>query len=250
MPQFLVHPADVDEAAAGAVLRGAEAHHLATVNRARVGDPVALFDGRGRRWKGRVARLGRGEVGVAELLPADPHESPLAVDLLVCLPKGDRWEWVVAKATELGVSSLRPLYAEHSVVQLPPARLEGRLEKWRQWLLAAAKQSERGRLPELHAPAPVADLAALLGPQPADEVRLVLAERGTGPAQPAAQPTRVRVAVGPEGGWSAADRAQLAAAGFTPFTAGPRILRTETAALLGAALVQAWWGDLVAAPHR
>lgn len=243
MPQFRVEPADVDEREGRAILRGAEAHHLTRVLRLGAGDPVLMFDGFGRRWAGVIRRTGP-EVVVAGLNPQPPNESPVRLELLVALPKGERWDWILEKGTELGVDAFRPVYTERTVVRLPPGQETRRVARWRRIVEAAAKQCERGALPEVFAPIPIETALGALGAPGADEVRVVWAERSSGRPAPSQGIRRVILASGPEGGWDGEELEMLRASGFLPAHLGPRILRAETAAVVGAALAQAWWGDL------
>lgn len=255
MPQFLVFPSAMDPGEDTALLRGEEARHLAGVLRARPGEHVAIFDGEGRRWQGRVAAVERHEVRIAELAPLASNEPPVGVDLLQALPKGERWEWILEKGTELGARRFLPLLTARTVARLPAGRVDERVGRWRKIVLAAAKQCERGRVPEVCAPQELAACVENLGPAQPGDVRRFLSEReraashvlprsrpGAAEATPATG--RIALAVGPEGGWSAQDRRVLAAAGFAPWSLGPRILRSETAAVAALAAVLARWGDL------
>lgn len=253
MPQFLVKPADVDAASAAATLRREEAHHLIHVLRARHGDSVALFDGRGGRWAGVIGEIETGVVHVHGLRRLPGNESGLEIELIQGLPKGERWEWVLEKGTELGVTRFRPIYSEHSVARLSDARADDRRLRWRRIVLAAAKQCERGRLPEVEPPAALSAALPALGPPRPGETRILLTERllsrRRGPPLPS-RPTLVRLAVGPEGGWSSADQEWFASAGFLPHSLGTRILRTDTASLAAVVMVLSWWGGLEAVPSK
>lgn len=255
MPQFLVLPRAVDTREHTALLRAEEARHLAGAFRARRGEPVAIFDGEGRRWQGRVAEIGRGEVRIAELAPLAPNEPPVDVDLLQALPKGERWEWILEKGTELGARRFLPLLTARTVARVPTERLEHRVDRWRKLVLAAAKQCERGRVPSVFPPRELEACLQTLGPAQPGEVRLFLSEREPAVSRPPPRPrpgvaqvgpgtARITLAVGPEGGWSGQDRGALAAAGFGPWSLGPRILRSETAAVAALAAVLGRWGDL------
>ncbi|GAB4257176.1 MAG: 16S rRNA (uracil(1498)-N(3))-methyltransferase [Deferrisomatales bacterium] len=246
MPQFLVNPCDVDPALRRARIRGEEAHHLLRVLRARPGQEVLLFDGGGRRWAGRLAGVRDGVGQVEELRALPPNEPPLEVVLVAALPKGDRWEWVLEKGTELGVAGFRPVYTERSVARPPTARLRPRAARWEKLVTAASKQCERGRIPPVGDPVELGRLLAELAPPRPGEARLFLAERSPARAPPLPAPPveRVWVAVGPEGGWAPSERAALEGSGFAPVPFGPRILRAETAALAALVWVQARWGDL------
>ncbi len=246
MPQFLVDPCDVSGGRAR--IRGSECHHLRTVLRLAPGDAVSLFDGRGRRWTGQLATVADTAV-VDDLRPASPNEPPVEVELLQGVPKGDRWEWILEKGCELGASRFRPVITRRTVYRPPAGRLAGQLDRWRRRLVAAAKQCERARVPEFEAPEPLGAILDELGPVRPGERRVVCVARLglTGPADPDPA-TLVRVAVGPEGGWASGELDALDAAGFTPLGLGPRVLRTDTAAVAALVRIQARWGDLEAGP--
>ncbi len=248
MPQFLVRPEDLRLAPRRAIVRGEEAHHLVRVLRMREGQPVDIFDGRGSRWRGLLALDAVEGVSVEHLEALPSNESSLSVELLHGLPKGEKWDWILEKSTELGVGVIQPLHTENSVPRIPAARLGPKLERWAKRLLAAAKQCERGTVPQLREPMDLKGYLAGL-PAPAEgECRVVLdaRQRVDRLSPPERSPHTVRIAVGPEGGWSDAERAALRDGGFGPLSLGPRVLRSETAALVGLAFVQSLWGDLVA----
>lgn len=249
MPQFLVQPGDLDPASGSAVLRGEEARHLLRALRARTGDPVSIFAGDGRRWRGLLAQSAGGEARVEGLAPLPPNEAPLTAELIQALPKGERWEWILEKGTELGAARFHPVLTDRTVARVPEARAGDKVERWRKITLAAAKQCERARVPTVAAPLALTQCLAGLGPAGPGELRLALTERQPGPgaggSQEATSPVRrVLLAAGPEGGWSEEDRRCLASAGFRPWGLGPRILRSETAAVAALAVLQARWGDL------
>ena len=214
-----------------------EARHLARVRRVGVGEVVVAFDGRGAAWRAEVRGIGRDRVDLAVLGPADPGSvAPCDLTLATALPKGDRVDWLVEKATELGVARLVPLRTERSVVD-PRA---GKLDRLRRLVVEAAKQSGRARLMEIADPLPWPDL---LRRDPAP-VRLV-AHPGGVPAGvwPRGGASRAAVlAVGPEGGFTDAEVDAARAAGWLPAGLGATLLRIETAGLAGAAVVLALAG--------
>ncbi|MBI5017819.1 MAG: 16S rRNA (uracil(1498)-N(3))-methyltransferase [Deltaproteobacteria bacterium] len=248
MPQFLLDPGGLAPDARSAVLTGAEAHHLLRVVRTRPGDRVKLFDGRGRRWQGRLAAGGAPDAARVEALePLPSHEPSLELRLAQSLPKGDRWTWLLEKGTELGVSHFAPLRSRYTVVTPAAGKAQDRRARWTAIALAAAKQCERGVVPDV---AEAQDLDAFLsglGAPAAAEVRLVCLERSTAPPPAlAGRPAHVTVAVGPEGGWSPEEVEALQRAAFLPLSLGPRLLRAETAGVAALVWVLARWGDLVA----
>jgi 16S rRNA (uracil1498-N3)-methyltransferase len=222
-----------------AVLRGGEAHHLLNVMRCGVGDEVLLFDGSGREYRAAVTQLRRAEVE-CEVLSADEVDRELPHSLVVAaaLPKGDRQQWLVEKAVELGVTRLVPLTTTRSVAQ-PTA---GALARLRRAVIEASKQCGRNRLMEVAEPAMWSDM---LRASADASVRLV--------AHPGGQSLQwakswigdapLIVAVGPEGGLADDEVAAAQQAGWQVVDLGPRILRVETAAILLAAWAVTSWGE-------
>jgi len=216
--------------AASAVLEGSEAHHLAHVIRANVGDRVTLFDGSGQEYAATVREVGKSRV-VLDLEPGClvSRELPFRLVLGVALPKGERQKWLVEKAVELGVSRLVPLKTERGVADPSSA-----LARLRRGVIEASKQCGRNRLMEV---AEVESVSQFFGAAPQEAVRLI-AQPGTGGvssdvtgAANAFATTDRYVAIGPEGGFSDAELAAATAVGWQPISLGPRVLRVETAAL-------------------
>ena len=213
-------------------LDGAHAHRLRDVLRLRPGDGLMVFDGRGGEQSARVATVDADSVTLQLGDARTPlPEPPVPVTLVCAFPRGQRGDWIVEKATELGVAAITPLPAERSVMQ--PGG--GRLERWQRIAIEAAEQCGRASVPALDSEPP-ADALLLL----AD----LDAERTIADAIAAAEPPLVAVAlyVGPEGGWSAEERERLLADGARPVGLGPRRLRVETAAIVGVAHVLAATG--------
>ena len=246
MPQFLVEPSDVDVERARALLRGDEARHLTVVLRAQPGQAAELFDGLGRRWLARLVSWDARSAMLDRLRPLPPNESALGVELVQALPKGEKWEWVLEKGTELGVTRFQPVRSERSVTRIEGPRLDDRRRRWAARVISAAKQCERAVLPEVADPVVLESYLASLGGLREGEIRIALAERKPAGGWPRAESsvTEVRLAIGPEGGWTAEELRALESGGFSRVGLGPRVLRAETAALAGVALVQARWGGL------
>ena len=212
------------------------------VLRLQPGDALTLFNGEGGEYRATVLRMGRSEVTVQiDTHHAIEREPQRAVHLAVGMPANDRMDWLVEKATELGVASIQPLHTAHSVLRLTGERATKKQAHWQSVAVAACEQCGGNRVPRVH---PVQDIAAWLARraagEPADALRCVLSLAAGTQALPAAvAPGGVSRAVlllsGPEGGLSAAEDAQARQAGFLPVGLGPRVLRAETAAL--AALV-------------
>lgn len=224
------------------VLEGEDAAHLGRVLRVRVGENVVLFDGSGPEFAAEVAAATRRavELAVGARRDAD-RESRLELVLLQGLCRNERMDWVVRKATELGVTAIRPVQAERSVVKLAPARVAARIEHWRAIAISACEQSGRNTLPDILPPLPVA--GALTAHAGAAGV-LLDPEAPGGPESLAPPHGPLCLLVGPEGGLDEHERAAARAAGYVGIRLGPRILRTETAALTGLTLLQARFGDL------
>jgi 16S rRNA (uracil1498-N3)-methyltransferase len=225
------------------VLTGATFHHLAHVLRVRAGDALTLFDGRGREAEARVVRLWEGELLVQVGEVRQVARPPVALALLVGLLKGEKMDWVVQKATELGVARLVPIATEHGVVKLDAERAAGRRARWVRIAEEAARQCGRADLPEIAEVSRFEDaIAAAVG------WRALLHEGARGVALrgllPAVPPPDVTVAVGPEGGF-APDEVEVArAAGFHVCGLGPRVLRAETCAIAALAVIGFAVGDL------
>lgn len=224
------------------VLPDDAAHHARTVLRLRVGDPVRLFDGRGREVSAELravsAREVRARMGTA--VTARP-ESPLWLALALAPLKGDRFEWALQKAVELGVTELHPVLTARTDSAARPALRGARHERWQRVIAGACEQSGRACVPAL---APACTLDELLR-RPFEGTRLLFCER---PGQTALaslpRATRVLALVGPEGGWEDAELQAARDAGFVCVGLGPRVLRAETAAIAAAAALQTLWGDL------
>ena len=215
------------------------AHHVVRVLRRRAGDRLVLFDGRGREAEAIIERAHRQHgccVRVESVEKVD-RESPLIVELVPSMAKGEKLDLVVQKATELGVSAIRPVLTERSEVR--PAGDSRRLARWREIAVNACEQCGRAVLPTIHAPVALDELDCSAGQ------RIVLVPDATRGVDDLDVSTRaVAVAVGPEGGLDSSDLDTLAAKGFEPIRFGPRVLRTETAAIAIVAALQGRLGDL------
>ncbi len=221
-----------------------ERHHLIRVRRCREGDVFLGFHAR-EGWL--RCRLTRGPAGyVGEVLGPEgvDRESPLRVTLAQALAKRERFEWVLQKSVELGVTEIVPLITHRSELKLVERQREKRLTRWRKIVREAMKQSGRGQLPGLGEPVELK--TCLAGELP--EVRLFLDESGSRTLREwitgRPPPSSCLLVVGPEGGWDDRDRDLLVAADCTPVKLGPRIMRTETAPIAGLAVLQHVWGDL------
>lgn len=235
----------VPEAAPGARLTLPEhsAHHAREVLRLRSGDAVRIFDGRGQEFEATLDRVARQGVDARLGRAVEPRpESALRLVLALAPLKGDRMELVIQKATELGVSEIRPVVTVRTDAAARPALKGSRSERWDKVASGAAEQCGRAVVPAVAA---ATTLPALLA-EPFDGARIVLLET-PGQSALAAVPERPRAVlllVGPAGGWDATEVERLLAAGYRAAGLGPRILRSETAAVAAVAIAQALWGDL------
>lgn len=231
---------------ASLALPGAAAAHLIRVLRLGVGDACVLFNGDGHDYDARIVAADKrgAEVGIVDARVVG-NESPLRIVLVQGIARGEKMDWILQKATELGVASLVPVSSERSEVRLAGERAGKRLAHWRSVVVAACEQCGRARVPDVAAPQSLSDTVASL---PADARRFLLdpaADTGIADLpQVAGQGPPYVLAVGPEGGWSPRDRTVLADAGFTALRLGPRILRTETAGIAAIAALQSRFGDL------
>ncbi|HEY2633904.1 MAG TPA: 16S rRNA (uracil(1498)-N(3))-methyltransferase [Steroidobacteraceae bacterium] len=228
------------------------ASHLARVLRARSGDELILFNGDGREFNGAIetVRGSRVSASVGDGRLVD-RESPLAITLVQCVPRGDRMDFIVQKATELGVARIVPVLSQRSVVRLDKSQAESKAVHWRAVAVSACEQCGRNRLPVIEAAQPL--LNYLGESSPGTGPRLVLEPEsapqmgtlapGPGGAADAAM-TSVEIAIGPEGGFATEELEAFRVAGFSQVGLGPRILRTETAAIAAVVWLQARLGDM------
>ncbi|MDH3453663.1 MAG: 16S rRNA (uracil(1498)-N(3))-methyltransferase [Desulfuromonadales bacterium] len=224
------------------VITGDPYHHLRNVLRIKTGAIILLLDGYGQCCEVQLAQLQASQATTRVIRRWQEPQRALPITLLQAMPKGDKFELVLQKGTELGVSCFQPLETEHAIPNLNEARLLKREQRWQRIISEAARQSRRCFLPELK---PMQKLAAVLE-QPSSDLKLVLWEAGSVPlaaALPERPPTGVRLLIGPEGGFSAKEITTIAAAGFQPVHLGPRILRTETAGLAATPVLQYLYGD-------
>lgn len=226
--------------AARVALPPGPSRHLAQVLRLRGGARVILFNGDGRDYQGRIVDLGQQRVSV-EVFEAGLDEAacPLRIHLALGISRGERMDFALQKAVELGVSSVTPLFTQRSQVRLAATRLEKRLQHWRGVAIAACEQSGRRRLPAVHPPQ---SLSSWFTPEQTGA--LLLDHRSARTLADLPPPTdQVTLLIGPEGGLAEDELSAARQAGLTEIRLGPRILRTETAPLAAIAAIQALWGD-------
>ena len=253
MNRFFISPKNIVGAAAR--LSGAEAHHALNVFRMKKGDPIVICDGEGYEYEGLIEDLGKNEVSVKiTRAKRSLSEPPLEIILAQAVSKkSDKFEWVIQKATELGVSRIVPLVTERTLVRIKDTTLDARLERWRRIGLEAAKQSRRSRTPVIDT---LKSLTEFLESIPRDVFCLIpweeertagirdilRCEKENNYPRPAA------VVIGPEGGFTEEEIRCARKAGCIPVSLGPRILRTETAGITAVGIVMYELGDLGGAP--
>ena len=212
------------------------------VLRLQAGDALTLFNGDGGEYPATLLSLGKRDARclIGERSETS-RESPLWLGLAQAISSGDRMEFTLQKGVEMGVSVFQPLSTERSIVRLSGERAQKRVERWQEIVLSACEQCGRNTLPQVR---PILTLREWLAALPAADAQLVLSPLGKRRlADMAAAPSRVWLMAGPEGGLSAQEEAQSLDAGWQALGLGPRILRTETAALAAVAAMQTLWGD-------
>jgi 16S rRNA (uracil1498-N3)-methyltransferase len=225
-------------------LEGNAASHVTRVLRLRVGEALTLFNGQGGEYAAGIEQAHGGSLTIAVgEHRAVERESTLSITLAQGVSRGERMDLVVQKATELGVSVLAPLLTERSVVRLDAQQAERKLNHWRAIAIAACEQSARNRLPQILEPVSLREF--LRHSHERGGTRLLLSPTALpGIAELEAPPAELSVLIGPEGGLSPEEQQAALAAGFLSVRLGPRVLRTETAALAALALLQHRFGDM------
>lgn len=227
-----------------ALLPEDELHHLLRVRRSQMGDTFVGLDGMGKVYLCSLEREKSQWYGKILEMIENVEVSPLQLTLGQALIKKDKFEWVIQKATELGVSQIVPLLSTRTELKLTPEREVRRMHRWRKILIEAVKQCGCPRIPQLRNPTPLKEYLS----ESQDQVRLVLDENGGMPLNQLIENKKDQlsylVLIGPEGGWADQDRTLFEQYGVTPVHLGPRILRTETAPIAVLSILQYELGDL------
>ncbi len=214
-------------------------HHLMTVLRVTPGEEVIVFHGQGGEYLATVQRIEKKRVYLLLEAYRDVcRESPLQIELVQGISRGERMEYAIQKAVELGVSEISPVFTERCGVKLELERLSRRLAQWQAIMIGAAEQSGRTRLPILHTPIPLTHWLA----SPITSTRLVCAP-GADTTDWTPQHGKVSLVIGPEGGLSSHELKAALQAQCQALRLGPRILRTETASVVAITLAQLKAGD-------
>jgi 16S rRNA (uracil1498-N3)-methyltransferase len=223
-------------------LEARESHYLLHVLRSKVADPLMVFDGKGHAFLAEITAIQKKSVQVCiqEVVPSIP-ESPLSIHLGQAISRGEKMDYTLQKAVELGANTITPLFSARCGVQYPAARLENKMAHWQQIIVSACAQSGRDTLPHIFPPQSLSTWIAarqetcrlLLHPREARSLKTLSPPRG-----------EVCLLVGPEGGFSEEEVSSAIQSGFETISLGPRILRTETAAPAAITALQCLWGDM------
>lgn len=218
------------------------ANHVGRVLRLGAGAPLELFCGDDNVYAARIEQANKKHVQV-HIDSAEPRslESPLSVHLVQGISRGDRMDFTLQKSVELGVASITPIFTARCGVKLQGERLEKKRTQWQKIVIAACEQSGRNRVPMVHPPTTLTDFLA----DPAHPFTLTLEPSADKSIKDAKIPHEVALLIGPEGGFDPDEVALTHQAGCLPVRLGPRVLRTETAALTALAALQANYGDLI-----
>lgn len=217
------------------------AHHVGKVLRMQSGDLLQLFNGDGQNYAAEITEVGKKQLWVRVLSVSDnPVESNLYIHLGQGISRGERMDFAIQKAVELGVSAITPLFTERCGVKLDGERLEKKREQWQKMVIAACEQSGRSVVPPVHNPISLDKWLA----QADDCLKLTLDPWTDATIKGLTPTNRLRLVIGPEGGFTDTEVQSTNQAGFQAVRLGPRVLRTETAALTAIAALQLQLGDL------
>lgn len=216
------------------------ARHAINVLRLHIGAPLELFDGHGNAFAARLEQRNPARVRIIEAHPVSPTPA-LNIELMQALSRSTKMDWVIQKAVELGASVITPVTAARSVLRVDAKKAEKKRTHWHSIAVSACEQCGRNWLPTIHAPTA---LNKALTSNTGAALKLMLDGEAPASSLAASAPSHTRVLIGPEGGLTAAEKDLAVAAGFTPVRLGPRVLRTETAAIVSLAVLQYQWGDL------
>jgi 16S rRNA (uracil1498-N3)-methyltransferase len=225
------------------VVEGSAVNHITRVLRLRSGDALTVFDGSGGEFGARIEEFRKDAVVVAveEHRPLD-RESPLTLTLAQGISRGERMDWIIQKATELGTSKIVPLFTKRSMVRLDERQAERKIQHWRAIAVAACEQCGRNKVPELVTPI---DFFDVLPADSSGATRLLLSPTGDLRIEDLQDTAKaITVLIGPEGGLDDVEQEAALAAGFKAVRLGPRVLRTETAAIAALTIIQHHFGDL------
>jgi 16S rRNA (uracil1498-N3)-methyltransferase len=229
---------------ANLALTGSAARHLSSALRMSVGQEITLFNGRGGEFAATLTSTAKSQVDVSigDCREID-RESPLRLHLAIAVSRGERMDWIVQKATELGVTEITPLFSERTEVKLNGDRLEKKLRHWQQVSISACEQCQRNIVPIINN-ALTLDQWLSQADGDSEQLKLVLHHRSDKTLAQHQTPKSVCLLVGPEGGLSDNEISRAMGKGFAALTLGPRVMRTETAPLAAISIMQSVWGDM------
>jgi 16S rRNA (uracil1498-N3)-methyltransferase len=222
-------------------LAEAPSHHLSKVLRMQIGRELILFNGEGGEYTAEITDIQKKSVAVnVKEFSAVNNQSPLQLELAIGVSRGERMDWVLQKATELGVTKITPLITERTEVKLGGERADKKINHWQQTIISACEQCQRNLLPELCEPVLLSNWLSTCNA----DLKFVLHHRDNKGLPKSESISSIALLIGPEGGLSDDEIAQAIANNFSPLTLGPRVLRTETAPVAAISIVQYLWGDL------
>lgn len=235
-PEQLADQSDV-------LLTANAANHVAKVLRMQPGEALIIFNGDGYDYAATIATINKREVRIIiDAAMKNNNDSPLQIHLLQAVARAEKMDWVVQKATELGVTSITPIITERCGVKLSDDRWEKRVQHWQAVSISACEQCGRNQLPQIHS---AIHLPALLAQERSGALFILSPEAATPlTAHPELAKASIHILVGPEGGFSEQECKQAKERGYQPLKLGPRILRTETAPIVALSLFQGYFGDL------
>jgi 16S rRNA (uracil1498-N3)-methyltransferase len=244
MPRFYVPNPHIQDGLLK--IEGDEVKHIRKVLRLKAGDEILVFDGSGKEFEGAIVEERRSSVMVkVRGIFSSKGDSSLEVTLAQSLLKGEKMDYLIQKATELGVNEIIPFFSSRSVPVLEKSRRPNRHHRWEKIAVEASKQCGRGVVPKIES---LQDYSSMLRAAPTDHLRLILWE-GDGlklkeVLERSGEKTKIFFVIGPEGGFSPDEVDKAKRAGFVAVTLGKRILRAETASLCLLSILQYEWGDM------
>ncbi|VUD51551.1 Ribosomal RNA small subunit methyltransferase E [Thalassocella blandensis] len=222
-------------------LEAGPSHHLIKVLRMSEGRELLVFNGNGKEYSAVIHSATKKVATITINKETDiARQSPLDIELAIGLSKGDRFEWVLQKATELGVTRITPLLTERTEIKLSSERLEKKITSWENIIIGACEQSQRNILPALSPPMHLSDFLSHSQAQ----LKFILHHRSEAGLSDIKKPDSVALIIGPEGGLSETEIDLALKHSCSPLTLGPRVMRTETAPIAALSVFQYLWGDL------
>lgn len=216
-------------------------HYLSKVLRMQEGRELIVFNGQGGEYSAQIKEIGKKQISIqVNQFAEDNRQSSLELHLAIGISRGERMDWVLQKATELGVTQIIPLITERTEVKIKGEKQDKKIQHWQQIIISACEQCQRNILPILQEPKVVDDWLKTVS----TDYRFVLHHRNDQSLSQSSVPKSVTLLIGPEGGLSEKEIALAEIEKFQSLRLGPRVLRTETAPVAAISLVQYLWGDL------